>query len=377
MKKISLKILGIILLIVVVIQSNMVFATSTTDLKNEQNANNKKINEVQSDLEEVKAQKSETVKQVEELSTQIDSYQSQIDELDNQIAELNTKIQNSQQKLNKAQEDYTKQQELLDARLVATYEAGETSYLDVILELATNDSELLEGIQKQKEEVEQAKKQLEDSKQELSTSKASKQSVATQLQNTKQEKNKQIEQLSGEEKELQSKIEELNQANRSIDSKIKAMQAQIEAAKKQSVASGNANVISKPSSSGFIKPVNSYVTTGMYYKSGQYHGAVDFGAGGINGAPVHAVADGIVVTAEALTYSYGNYIIIAHYNGLYTLYAHGQAGSIAVSAGQTVKQGQQIMRVGSTGNSTGPHLHFEVRVSPGLYANRVNPMNYL
>ena len=59
------------------------------------------------------------------------------------------------------------------------------------------------------------------------------------------------------------------------------------------------------------------------------------------------------------------------------MYAHGQDGSRTVSAGQTVKQGQQIMRVGSTGNSTGPHLHFEVRRSPGNYSNRVNPMNYL
>ena len=134
------------------------------------------------------------------------------------------------------------------------------------------------------------------------------------------------------------------------------------------------------SNSGFIYPVPSAysrITTRLYYSSGQYHGAVDFGSAGINGQPVYAVADGIVYTAKALTTSYGNYVIILHDNGLYTLYAHGQAGSIRVSEGQRVTQGQQIMNVGSTGNSTGPHLHFEVRVSPGLYNNRVNPENYL
>ena len=116
----------------------------------------------------------------------------------------------------------------------------------------------------------------------------------------------------------------------------------------------------------------------MYYSSGSYHGAVDFGASGVNGMPVYAVADGIVVTTAALTTSYGNYIILYHpSSNLYTLYAHGQAGSISVSQGQTVKQGQQIMRVGTTGNSTGPHLHFEVRTSPGYYSNRVNPAAYL
>ena len=134
------------------------------------------------------------------------------------------------------------------------------------------------------------------------------------------------------------------------------------------------------SSSGFINPVPSAyakVTTGLYYSDGRYHGAVDFGTGGINGQPVYAVADGIVHTAKALNYSYGNYIIIAHYNGLYTLYAHGQAGSIRVTEGQIVKQGQQIMNVGNTGNSFGAHLHFEVRVSPGTYDCRRNPYNYL
>lgn len=393
MKKLSLKAIAIVL-IAIILQSSVVIAATTTDLKNEQSENNKKINDAQSNLKEVQAEKSETVKQVEELSSKITNYQNQIEELNAQISGLNEKIQQSQKELQKAQEDYTKQQELLNARLVATYEAGETSYLDVILssesvtdlisnyylvtEIATNDSELLEKIQAQKEKIENDKKTLEESKQELSNSKASKQSVSAQLQTTKNEKDKQVAKLSEDEKALQSRIEELNQANKSIDSKIKAMQAQIEAERKKqqnNSSSGGSN--SAPSSSGFIKPVNSYITTGLYYSSGQYHGAVDFGATGINGAPIYAVADGIVVTAESLTSSYGNYIIIAHYNGLYTLYAHGQAGSIAVSSGQKVKQGQQIMRVGSTGNSTGPHLHFEVRVSPGLYANRVNPMNYL
>ena len=134
------------------------------------------------------------------------------------------------------------------------------------------------------------------------------------------------------------------------------------------------------SNSGFIYPVPSAyarITTGIYYSSGQYHGGVDFGSGGINGQPVYAVQEGVVVTAKALNYSYGNHVIIAHPNGLYTLYAHGQMGSIRVSEGQYVSRGQQIMNVGSTGNSTGPHLHFEVRKSPGTYSNRVNPIPYL
>lgn len=125
----------------------------------------------------------------------------------------------------------------------------------------------------------------------------------------------------------------------------------------------------------FIKPISGYsVTTGLYYSDGRYHGAVDYSGSGIYGKPVKAVADGIVIEAKELETSYGRYVMIKHYNGLYTLYAHGSA--LNVKYGQEVKQGQTIMYVGSSGNSTGPHLHFEVRTSSS-YSSRVNPLKYL
>ena len=416
MKKIIFKIVGMLVTIVVLLQANtFVMAVATTkELENKQKENEKQINQTESELDEVQAEKSETTKQVEQLSTQIASYESQIQELNGQISELNNKITQSEKELQKAQEDYTQQEELLNARLVATYEAGETSYLDFLLssenivdlisnyylvtEVANNDTELLEKIDKQKQDIEKAKQELEGDKQELATSKASKQSVTTQLQTAKEEKKQQVAKLTEDEQKLQEKIEELRQANVSIDNEIRAAQAAIEAARKKQEEerkkqqANNSNKTSSSSSSststgggsvsssGFIYPVPSgytKITTGINYSSGSYHGAVDFGSGGINGQPIYAVADGYVVTSKRLNGSYGNYIIIAHYNGLYTLYAHGQDGSRRVSAGDTVTQGQQIMNVGSTGNSSGPHLHFEVRQSPGEYANRVNPMGYL
>ena len=291
--------------------------------------------------------------------------------------------------------DYEKKEELLKARLVAVYESGETSYLDVLLgseslidlisnyylvsEIVISDEELLEEIQKQKENIENSKHDLEVSQEEMNTSKEQKQNVSEELQKSKTEKNTYVAKLSNDEKEIQEQIEDLNQANKSIDDKITAIIASSNnTSSNNNSNNGNINVnVNGSSSAGFIKPVNSYVTTGMYYSSGQYHGAVDYGAAGINGLPVYAVGDGEVILAEALTTSYGNYIIIAHYNGLYTLYAHGQDGSRKVSAGQTVKKGQQIMNVGSTGNSTGPHLHFEVRKSSGTNKDTIDPAPYL
>ena len=399
MKRVSLKVLGVIVIIIMIgLQTSLSYAVSQKDIDSIDN----QIEEKKEELNNIQTEKSETMKQVEELTSKINDYQAQIDEMDGKIADLNNKIQESEEKINKAQEDYNKQEELLEARLVANYEAGETSFLDVLLssdsitdlisnyylvtEIATNDAELLDKIQKEKEEIEKAKQDLENSKKELDTSKAEKQSVAVQLQETKSAKNAKVQELTEDEQAIQKEIDELAEANKSLDAEILRKQQQIQAQLQAQANKGNSSSGSTStgggavSNSGFIYPVPSAyakITTGLYYSSGQYHGGVDFGSGGINGQPVYAVQEGVVVTAKALNYSYGNHVIIAHPNGLYTLYAHGQAGSIRVSEGQYVSRGQQIMNVGSTGNSTGPHLHFEVRKSPGTYSNRVNPIPYL
>lgn len=404
MKKLSLKILGILIVTIIMLEGSVcVAANNINELNNEREQNEDKINQKKQEKKEITEQKNKTVQEVEKLDSQITDYESQIKELDTKIEDLNNNIKQSEEELAKKQEDYTKQKELLETRLVAMQEAGETTFLDFLLssnsiidlishyylvtELTTNDTELLGKIQKQREEIEKAKEQLENSKKELDTSKASKQSVSVQLKTAKEEKNKQVVQLSQDEQKIQQQIDEIAQANATIDSQIRAARDEVrryqEKQKNDLPTGGNPSgggASTSPSSSGFIWPVPpayAKVTTGMYYSSGQYHGAVDFGCAGINGQPVYAVADGYVVTSTRLNGSYGNYILIAHANGLYTLYAHGQDGSRTVVAHQEVKQGQRIMNVGTTGNSTGPHLHFEVRTSPGEYKDRKNPMNYL
>ena len=416
MKKVLCKILGGLTIIILVLQFNViVYADEITNLQNQQSSNEEKMQDAQEQKEQVSQAKSEALQQVEQIETQIADYESQINELDTKIEDLNNQILDAENQINQKQEDYDKQQELLEKRLVATYESGETSFLDVLLsskslvdlisnyymisQIAEADMNLMENIQNEQKEIENAKTSLEQNKQELDSSKSEKESMSVQLQSAREEKNTYVAQLSSEEQQLQQQIDELEEANKSIDQQILAAEARIAAAQAAAAAanknngssstsssggsstgtaSGSAN-LGNVSSSGFIMPVPAAyatITTGMYYSTGQYHGAVDFGTGGINGQPVFAVADGTVIIAQALTTSYGNYVLIRHDNGLYTLYAHGQAGSIRVSEGDRVVQGQQIMNVGSTGNSTGPHLHFEVRTSSS-YSSRVNPRNYL
>ena len=391
MKKIGLKILEVIVIAVILLQYNVVIAATKSELNASSNETDQKIEEAKEELENINSEKSEALQQVEELITQISSYQSEIDQLDAQIADKNSQIEDAQNKLNEKQEDYDSQQELLEKRLVATYEAGETSYLDVLLssdsltdlisnyylisEITESDLELMDKIKKEQEEIEAAKQTLETSKQELDSTRAQKQQKTTELQNAKSEKDNYVAQLNEEEKNTQAELEQFEQDKRDIQAQLAAI------AKQEAANSGNSNVSNtpnNPSSSGYIRPVVGYsITTGwMGYRG---HTGVDFSGSGIAGKPVLAVKAGTVVTSTALKYangnyrSYGEYIVINHHDGTMTLYAHGAPGSRLVSAGQTVSQGQQIMSVGTTGNSTGYHLHFEVRVN----GTPVNPAPYL
>ena len=121
-----------------------------------------------------------------------------------------------------------------------------------------------------------------------------------------------------------------------------------------------------------IQPVTGTITSRFGRRSSGQHTGLDIATS--TGTPIVAAAGG-TVTYSGYKGSYGNLLVISHGNGVTTYYAH--CSKLYVSAGVTVAQGQQIAAIGNTGNSTGPHLHFEVRRSPGTYANRVNPTAYL
>lgn len=414
MRNICKKIIGMMIIITLLLSFNLSIAVTQSEInsqKNEQSDNQQKIDEAEEQKEQIQAEKSEVQKEVEDLSIQINTYQTQIDELDAQIETANTKIAEAEAKIQQSEKDYNEKQEMLEKRMVAVYEAGETSYLDVLLnsdslsdfiskyyivsEVAEHDVELMKEIQKEKEEIENAKKELENSKTELTTAKSSKENVSNQLQTAKAEKDAKVSQLSAEEQEVQAEIEELQEANRQLDAQIKAAEkkyqqqleelARQEANKNNSSNSSSGGSSSSSGSGYFIRPINGgTISCNGYYSSGKFHGAIDYAVS--SGTPVYAAAAGVVMSTANLSGSYGTYVVIRHANGLQSYYAHGTYGSICVSPGQTVAQGQKIMLSGNTGNSSGPHLHFEVRKSPYSYNgyatgygqdSRVNPANYM
>ncbi|MFH9617868.1 M23 family metallopeptidase [Streptomyces pratensis] len=146
-------------------------------------------------------------------------------------------------------------------------------------------------------------------------------------------------------------------------------------AEKQAAATSDSGA-SESSSSGYATPVENANVTTQYRASGAswssgYHTGSDFQAA--SGTSVRSIGPGTVVSA-GWSGSYGNEVVIQHTDGMYSQYAH--LSSLEVSAGQTVTGGQQIGLSGSTGNSTGPHLHFEVRTGPS-YGSDVDPIAYL
>lgn len=398
MKYIGRKRLFILVIVVIaVVLGNVVnvFATTSADnLRKQQQQNQQQIEDAKNKQKEIRNQMTDIQRQVDELDSKISDYESDIYDLNSQIEEVSKNINSAEIELQKTEKDLEEKEELLEKRLVASYKAGSTSYLDVLLDsdsltsflssyylveqISENDTKLINTVKETKQQIENSKAQLEENKASLENIKQSEVVKKSELDATKKEKEQAVAKLSNEDKEVQSKIDEM----RSEDSKIRAAIAKAEREANRTSSRGNGGSRS-PSSNpgGFIYPVPAAykkVTSGMYYsESKRYHGAYDFGSAGIAGQPVYAVKDGTVIYTANLTNSYGTHVIIRHSSGLYTLYAHGQAGSLSVSVGQKVSQGQQIMRVGSTGNSTGAHLHFEVRVGSGGYGDRVNPGAYL
>ncbi len=359
------------------------FAATQSELEKEKAETDQKIKDAQAQQTEIRNQMSTIKKEVEELNTQISGYEDEIYDLTDKINEIAGNIEVAETEIEKAQKDLDEKEDLLEKRLVASYKAGDTSYLDVLLtsdsltsflsnyymieEIAQFDTELIEEVKNTKAEIEQNKKDLEESKAGLEEIKKTQEAKKAELNAAKSQKNEKVSELSAEEKELQKQIDELKNHEASIKKKIDDMKKQYDA---QYSGGGT-------SAYGFGWPVanhkigTGFGVAGKYWSSG-YHTGVDFPVG--VGTPVYAIGDGQVFDT-GYNSAYGNFVEIYHGNNIYSFYAH--ASSVNVSVGQKVTKGQKIMSSGKSGNVTGAHLHFEIRTPGYRYANCVNPLKYL
>ena len=381
-----------IFLIIVLLQPfcSFVFAENIT---NEEQAEEKsleeqheevkdKINETNTKLEYVQSELSNTLLRIQEYEDKVLEYQSQMTDLGSQLDTLQNSIDEAKQNIAIVQADYEEKEEILRQRLVAMYEAGETTYLDVLLssrnivefisgyflieQMVEYDNSLIEEVEAKKKELELIATKLEKEETELKIIKAKREQTTIVLQNTITLQQTEIENLSEQEKKLQEEI-----------SSYKIEQAKIEAEIWKATNSyGDINI--QYTGGEMLWPVaisgtsiTSYFGTREHPIQGviKQHSGIDIGDANY-GAPVVAAADGVVSYAGWLG-GYGYCVIINHGDGFSTLYGHGQ--KILTELHKEVKQGDLIMEVGSTGNSTGPHLHFEVRYN----GTCVDPLNYV
>ena len=349
-----------------------------TDLQTQQQDLQNQLNESNEQLEEVQSQLSENLQQIEKLDEKIQESESKITELDAQVSQLQAEISDIQAKLEVAEKNYKKQKDIMEKRLIAIYESGDTNYIDVLLksndlseflsnyylisEITSLDKELLDEVETEKKEIELSKQKLEKNQASLATALQTQTQTATVLQNTKTLRENYISRLSDEEKAKQAQIDEITAAYEAVNNQI------LELAKQGLDTAYIGGVLAWPVP-GYTKITSNYGMR-VHPITGQYklHTGVDISAP--IGANFVAANDGIVTKAEYNT-AYGNMVIIDHGGGISTLYAHGS--EILVTVGQTVKRNEAILKVGSTGYSTGPHAHFEVRINGVV----TNPIEYI
>ena len=349
-------------------ETNTTDSSNITDLQTQQQDLQDQIQQSHEDLEEVQSQLSENLQQIEKLDERIRESENEIEKLDAQVTELQEEITSIQSQLDVAEKNYEKQKDIMEKRLIAIYEAGDTKYLDVLLkssniseflsnyylitEIASVDKDLLDEVESEKKEIELAKQKLEKNQETLATALQTQTKTATVLQNTKALRENYISRLSDEEKAKQEQIDEMTEQYEAVNNQILELAVQ----GLDSVYIGGELAWPVP---GYNRITSNYGMR-VHPITGQYklHTGVDISAP--IGANFVAANDGIVTKAEYNT-AYGNMVVIDHGGGISTLYAHGS--EILVTVGQTVKKNEAILKVGSTGYSTGPHAHFEVRIN--------------
>lgn len=378
-------------------------ATSMSSLQNKLDKLSQSIEQHKKELSNAK-KKEQAAKALEsELKEKVTVVQSQISVLKGQIAEVQNSIGLKEQEIAAKEQQITEKeaeiadqwgdfkqhmaamQELRDGGSVAMLSAVNDLYElltfnEVMQDISIKDTEILDNMKNAKEALESDKLTLESQRSELQSKKADLDAQNSQMRAKQNELNSSVA-------AAQMSAAEAQQAQKDAQAAIESDEMNYEAVKKQIQKMIAAAAASKPTLSftGFICPLKSYSRISSEYGwrknpvtgVNKLHAGTDFAAPG--GTPIYAAASGYVQVAGWSSGGYGNYVIIYHGkmsdgNQYSTLYGHMR--SVATSAGKYVQQGEVIGYVGSTGNSTGNHLHLEVWKG-GSKANAVNPRGYI
>lgn len=401
-------------------------ASGISDIDNELEKLKQQSNSAISEQEKAEKKKKEAVYYKQKQETYLKSIMKQIENVSNELATVSYNIETTEEnlrftkkELEAAEERIDAREDVLASRVRLMYTDGTISYLDVLLSstsfidflqrmdslkmIVDQDQNLLVEHKKDKQLVVEKKQQLDRQYAEHKRLYVEKKAHKTELASKEQEKQKLI---LGYEKEIETQselsdrqdqmlveialkrsalVQEKNtlkeeQAARAAKAKAAAEEAE-RREKLQKVSSSSTKSSSSSSSNGsgvLGMPIQGATISSNFGprvhpitgELGKMHNGTDFAAP--QGTSIYAAEDGVVIMAEWYG-GYGNTVIVDHGDGLWTLYPHIRENGIQVKEGESVSRGKKIAEVGSTGNSTGPHLHFEVRVN----GTPQNPLSYL
>ncbi|WP_406677591.1 murein hydrolase activator EnvC family protein [Moorella sp. ACPs] len=355
------------------------YGATIDELKKQQQQIQQNIEEQQRLLEQKNDEGEALLRQLQQLEQEIKEKEAQIARLDRELEAAQENVRKVTAELQQAEAAQEKRMDILRARLKDIYQVGQVNYLEVLLQstsledflvrmellakIAQGDMKLVQEIKAEREKIAARKAELEAERDKIAQLRRQADGERVQLASRQESRRQLLAQVEAEKKRVAAALDEMEALARQIAAKIRAEQAK----SKRQLAPGGTK--------GMLWPLPGYTDISSPFgwrihpllKTSRFHDGIDLPAPA--GTEIIAPLDGQVISTGYLG-GYGNHIVIDHGGGLSTMYAHLSA--ILVRDGQEVKKGQVIGRVGSTGWSTGPHLHFMVL----LQGEPTNPMNY-
>lgn len=367
----------LICLMIFILATTSVFANQLDDAKDDLGEIQRKRKEKETKIKELNKLKTDTERYLKALDDEITKCDEEILSLSDQIISVETEIQATQEELAGTKLEEENQYNLMKKRIQYMYEAGETDFWDVVAgqdsiiemfnnidyqrQIAEYDRGILTRIEELRTSIEFQEAKLEENKANLEKLYTAANDEKKQLDTVNTMKSNELTSYNSEITNNKAAIAKLEKEEKELEEHIKRIEA---------MSTG------KYDGGQMLWPLNGYTRisskfgyrTHPIYGNKNLHTGVDIPAP--YGTPIHAAYSGKVVVSQWQK-SYGNYIMIDHGSGYFTLYAH--ASKLVAKVGDIVKTGDVIAKVGSTGDSTGNHLHFSFRIN-GKY---VEPTQYL
>lgn len=385
MKKPMKRLLLILLVIGVVFALGTgVYASKVDDLQDEKQEIDSQIKDKQEDLEANKDAQSEAQAQLDSINANLDAVQAEITRLYDELAIAEENLARQQEEYNAIKAQLDESQEALQSRVNAIYRNGDISYWDVLFssenvqdfisgfifltKIVEEDQKIIDSIQENKILAEEKLHELEVTRNEIVALQVEKEAEEAEYAKQAEAKLALLDTLESEQAALEKEIDEMEAQSGSIAAEINSYYASLSSSDPGYTYTGS-GIFTWPLSTGGTLTSNYGYRIHPISGVRKMHTGIDLAAPA--GTPILAAESGTVSLVRKLGTGYGWYVVVSHGSNISTLYAH--MSSIIVSQGQVVSRGQKLGGVGTTGSSTGNHLHFEVRVN----GSHVSPWGYI